>query len=326
MTKWIVAALTWLAAPAAACDLNRPIVFAGLDWDSAAFHNAVAQFVLEQGYGCKTEVVPGVTIPLLQGVAQGDIDIAMEVWRDAVTEVWQRALKRGQAVEVGVNFPDAVQGWYVPRYVVEGPASDLKSVADLKRYKALFADPEEPAKGRFYNCVAGWSCENINTNKLRAYGLDGDFTNVRPGSGAALAAAINGAALRKEPVVFYYWSPTWLLGAHDFVQLEEPPWNDADWTGLAADPAYPRAVAYPKVEVAIGVNAEFAKRAPGIVAVLKNYRTSAALVAEALAFMHTTGVDETAAAHRFLKDHRDVWTPWVDPAAAAKIAAALAKP
>ena len=61
---------------------------------------------------------------------------------------------------------------------------------DLARYKHLFRDPEEPAKGRFYNCILGWNCEVVNTNKLKAYGLDGHFTNFRAGTGAALAAAI----------------------------------------------------------------------------------------------------------------------------------------
>ncbi|MEH0888833.1 glycine betaine ABC transporter substrate-binding protein, partial [Enterobacter sp. UNJFSC 003] len=79
----------------------------------------------------------------------------------------------------GTTFPDASEGWFVPRYLVSGPdakAPELKSVQDLKRYKDLFADPDEPGKGRFYNCVAGWVCEGINTKKLAAYGLAQDFT------------------------------------------------------------------------------------------------------------------------------------------------------
>ena len=78
-------------------------------------------------------------------------------------------------MRLGTTFPDASEGWYVPRDLVDGPdakAPDLKSVTDLKRHKALFSDPDEPAKGRFYNCVAGWVCEGVNSKKLIAYGLD----------------------------------------------------------------------------------------------------------------------------------------------------------
>jgi glycine betaine/proline transport system substrate-binding protein len=307
---------------AQACELDRPVMFAGLDWDSVGFHNAIARKILEAGYGCKTDALPGSTIPLLQGVAQGDIDVAMEIWKDAAAEVWQRALAKQQVVELGVNFPDAMQGWYVPRYVTEAHP-DLKSVADLARYKNLFTDAEEPGKGRFYNCVAGWACEVVNTNKLRAYKLEQHFTNFRPGTGTALAAAIAGAHLKREPIVAYYWGPTWVLGAHNMVKLQEPAWNATDWAGISASADYPRAVDFPVTEVWIGANAKFAKAAPGITAFLAKYRTSAALVSEALSYMRAQNADEATAAIRFLKTQPQLWTAWVPADVAAKVQASL---
>ncbi|MDX2144783.1 MAG: ABC transporter substrate-binding protein [Rhodospirillaceae bacterium] len=320
----VVAALQ--SSPVAACELDRPIVFAGLDWDSVGFHNAVARAILEKGYGCRTDVIPGTTIPLIQGAAQGQIDIVMEIWKDAVTEVWQRALARGQVVEVGVNFPDAVQGWYVPRYLVEGdaaPAPDLKSVSDLVRYKDLFRDPEEPGKGRFYNCAAGWACEIVNSNKLVAYGLTAHFTNFRPGTGTALAAAIAGAYKQVEPILAYYWGPTWVMGAHDLVKLAEPAWNETDWRGIAASADYPRPVDFPVVEVWIGANAGFAAAAPEVMGFLSKYRTSAALVSAALAHMRETGADDAAAATWFLKTYPEVWTAWLNDDIALRVQASL---
>ena len=77
------------------------------------------------------------------------------------------------------------------------------------------------------NCIPGWSCEVINTVKLRAYGLEKHFTNFRPGSGGALAAAIKGAYLKKKPVPPITGRRP-LLGQLDLVQLEEPAWNEAD--------------------------------------------------------------------------------------------------
>jgi ABC-type proline/glycine betaine transport system substrate-binding protein len=310
------------AAPTQACELNRPVVFAGLDWDSAGFHNAVARRIVETGYGCATDVIPGSTIPLLQGVAQGDIDVAMEIWKDAVTEVWQRALARRQVVELGVNFPDALQGWYVPRGVAEANPG-LRAVSDLPAYKALFADPEEPGKGRFYNCVAGWACEVVNTNKLRAYKLDAHFTNFRPGTGAALAAAIHAAHLKKQPILAYYWGPTWVLGATDMVKLAEPQWNAEDWKGIGASGDYPRPVDFPVVEVWIGANAKFAAAAPQLSAFLAKYRTSSALINDALAHMRSVNTDDNAEAVRFLKSRPDIWTAWVHTDVAAKIQAGL---
>jgi len=311
---------------ALACDVDRPVVFAGMDWQSNAFHTAVAQKVLEAGYNCKTDVLPGTTIPLLQGVAQGDIDVVMEVWKDNVTEVWNRGLRRGQVVELGTNFPDAVQGWYVPRYLVEGSdalAPGLKAVSDLPVYKALFVDPEEPQKGRFYNCIAGWNCEVINSAKLKAYGLDDYFTNFRPGTGAALAAAIASAFIREKPIVTYYWGPTWVLGKYDMVMLDEPLYETEVFTALATSDDPVRATAYPVVEVVIGANRRFAEQAPTIIAFLKRYETDAALVSGALAYMEeTAGTAEDAADH-FLSTRFDLWSSWVDEPTASRIRESL---
>jgi glycine betaine/proline transport system substrate-binding protein len=308
------------------CDVDRPVVFAGLDYDSARFHNAVAMFILREGYGCKADELPGQTIPLIAGLARGDVDVVMEIWTANPAQPWVDGEKAGKVVSLGVNFPDAQEGWFVPRYVVEGaraPAPHLKTAKDLAKYKSLFADPEEPSKGRFHNCVAGWQCELINTKKLIAYGLDSSFTNFRPGSGEAVTAAVESAIARKQPIVFYYWGPTWLLGKHDLFLLEEPPFDRAVWDAMLAAERPTAATAFPVSEVIVGVNAEFAKAAPTLVAFLTAYETTNKIVSSALAQMRTTGATPEEAAKYFLKTREDVWTPWVPQEVADRVRAKL---
>jgi len=322
------AAPTLAAAAPAKCELARPIVFAGLDYDSAQFHNAVAKFILKHGYGCEVDELPGAVIPLLNGLARGDVDVNMEVWIDQVTEAWSKAEATGAVVDLGVNFPDAIQGWFVPRFLVEGPearAPDLKGVADLVKYKELFADPEEPGKGRFYNCIAGWVCDITNSKKLAAYGLADDFTNFRPGSGAALDAAIQSAVLRDKPIVFYYWGPTWLLGklSDKIVQLEEPAYDAEIWNAMSATDKPAAATAYPTVAVHIGANAEFVKAAPKLTEFLKNYETTGQIVSTVLAYMADRNANADQAAIHFLKTWPDLWTEWVPKEVAARVTAAL---
>ncbi|MGE0723704.1 MAG: ABC transporter substrate-binding protein [Alphaproteobacteria bacterium] len=323
------------SAPAGAqetkCDIDRPIVFGGLDWDSNAFHTALAQAILTRGYGCKVDTVPGTTIPLINGLARGDVDVLMEIWRSNQPEAWTKAAAEGKVRENGVNFPDAVQGWYVPRYLVEGDsarAKGLKSVADLPRFKSVFRDPEEPSKGRFYNCVAGWACEVTNAKKLHAYGLEEHYVNFRPGTGAALAAAVESAIRRKQPILFYYWGPTWLLGkvGHDVVMLEEPAYDEATWKALmAAKEAkdVTKSTAYPVVSVVVGVNTEFAKKAPTVAKFLDAYETTGHMVSEALAYMQDTGGKPADAAVHFLKEEAETWTKWVPADVAARVKASL---
>ncbi len=319
------------SASAAGCGVNRPIIFGDLDWDSALFHNAVARFIIEKGFGCATDSIPGTTIPLLGGVARGDVDIVMEVWTNNQPDVWTKALKEKKVAEIGVTYEDAVQHWYVPRYLVEGayaPAKDLKSVADLRKYKVLFQDQEEPSKGRFYNCIAGWICETVNSKKMHAYGLDADFVNFRPGTGAALAAAVESAIKREQPILFYYWGPSWLMGkfGSQLVALEEPVYDEAIWQEMMAagdETKVTKATAYPTVEVVTGMNTVFAQKAPGIVAFLRLYRTTGAITSEALAYMQANGVSTDQAAQHFLKTYPDVWGKWVPADVAKKVREAL---
>lgn len=309
-----------------ACPIDRPVVFGGLDYGSAAFHTAVARTILEEGYGCQTEVIPGATLVLNQGLARGDLDVLMEVWTANTAQAFLDAESEGQVERLGATFPDATEGWFVPRYVVEGadaPAPDLKSVTDLAQYKDLFADPEEPGKGRFLNCVAGWVCEIVNTKKLHAYGLDEDYTNVRPGAGAALEAAVESAVLREKPVLFYHWAPTWLIGKYDFVRVGEPAYDAAVWKTMMDSDEPTEATAYPETRVVIGANTEFTEAAPALRTFLDAYGTTAAQTSSALAYMEGEDASPEDTAAMFLRDNPDVWRGWIPQNVAAKVSKAI---
>lgn len=327
----LLGASTTAAAQAPACEVDHKVIFAGLDYDSNAFHTEVARFILDKGYGCATDIIPGALVALHNGMTRGEVHVVMEVWKSNTPQSWTDGMAAGTLTEVGTNFPDATEGWFVPRYVVEGagaPAAGLRSVSDLPQYKDVFRDPEESAKGRFLNCIAGWHCEVVNTKKLHAYGLTGHFTNFRPGTGAALSAAVESAVRRKRPVLFYHWGPTWLLGklGDQVVKLEEPPYDPAKWQALLAvdDPAKAtEATAFPVVEVVIGANTAFIGRAPALHAFFKGYETTAAMVSEALAYMRDHDANAGAAARHFLQTRADVWTRWVPADVAARVKAAL---
>lgn len=329
MSRFLLVFLAFLglaSVPALSCELKRPVKFAGLDYDSAAFHTAVMQTILSRGYGCAVDRVPGATAALVNGLARGDVDVISEIWLANPVEAWVKAAEAGRVVPLGITFPDASEGWFVPRSLVEGAgakAPDLKSVTDLVRHKALFADPEEPSKGRFYNCVAGWVCEGVNTKKLAAYGLSNDFTNVRGGSGEALVAAIESALKRQRPVLFYYWGPSWLLGAYDLVKLDEPAFDPAIWAELKASDTPTRATAYPVSRVVIGANVDFVKEAPAIAAFLRAYGTSSALTSRMLAEARAAGITPEEQAKRFLKSQPEAWKAWVPADVAARVLAGL---
>ncbi|MCY1280892.1 choline ABC transporter, periplasmic binding protein [compost metagenome] len=294
------------------CESGKPVKFAGLNWESGMLLTDLLQFVLKNGYGCETDSLPGNSITMEQALGNNDIQIFAEEWIGR-SDAWNKAAAAGKVVGVGAPIVGATEGWYVPRYVIEGDAKrgieakapQLKAIADLGQYAELFRDPEEPGKGRFYNCPAGWTCELDNSEMLKSYGLEEKFTNFRPGTGPALDAAVLSSYRRGEPILFYYWSPTPLMGQADLVKLEEKPGVDKN------------------VTIQVGLSKTFHDEAPELVAVLNKVNVPIDLLNQNLAKMAKEKMDSADLAKVFLKEHPEVWHAWVSEDAAKKIDAAL---
>jgi glycine betaine/proline transport system substrate-binding protein len=298
--------------------------FADLSWDSIQVHNRIAGFILKNGYGYDVEYLPGETIPMVTGLIRGDLDIDMESWTENIQKVYDKGIKSGDILDLGPNFPDSWQGWLVPTYVIKGDpergikpmAPELKSVFDLPKYREVFKDPENPQKGRFYNSIPGWAVTEINTQKLKAYGLDKNYTDFLPGSDAALAGSMVAAVKKGKPWVGYYWAPTWVLGQLDMTPLEEPAFDQKIWDTT-------KACAFQSVQVNVLVHKSLPRRAPEVVDFLKKYETTTALNNKVLAYMRESKADTEMAAIWFLKNHEDLWTSWVPADVAKKVKAAM---
>ena len=295
-------------------DSKKEVRFADAGWDSNKVHNAVAGFIIENAFGYTWREVPGSTPILHEGLKSGEIDVHMEEWTDNIPKYYPD-LKEGLFKELGINFDDNRQGIYVPRYVLETMAPELKSVKDLPKYKELFKDSENPKKGRIYGAIAGWGADNTLHKKYEAYELDKDFLYFRAGSDAALSAVLSSAYEKKEPIVGYYWEPTWLLGKYDFVLLEDEPYDPEKY--------FDGETAFPSVKVTVAASNKFAEKAPEIIEFLKKYRTSSKLTSEALAHMQETGDDYNTTAKWLLKNNNDFIDQWLSADEAASVRKAL---
>jgi glycine betaine/proline transport system substrate-binding protein len=319
-TTAIALALTLGAGAAQACELDRPVRMADGNWDAIQVFNSIAARILETGYECETEMVTGAMVPLFAALGRGDVDVFMDVWIPNNQEVWAETQEDG-AVELGVMYNDATEGWYVPRFVIEGDADrgieamapDLQTVADLADHWELFTDPEDPDMGRFLNCPIGWGCEQRNNDRLVAYGLDETYVNFRPGTGAALDSAFASANRRGVPVLGYYWEPTWLLGVHDMVKLDEPACTDDETV----------ACAFSQTPASVVASGEFVEAADALEAFFAAMQTSSAEVSAILAYMQENDADRDAAAEYYLRTFGDTWSAWVTDEAAARINDAL---
>uniref|UniRef100_UPI0033401473 ABC transporter substrate-binding protein n=1 Tax=Castellaniella defragrans TaxID=75697 RepID=UPI0033401473 len=316
---------TPLAAQAAdtpQCELDRPVRFGGMNWESNLVLVEVERFIMKHGYGCDSEVLPTETLMALAALQRGDLDINSELWLNSTFEPWRKAEASGKVKGIGSLYMGG-EGWFIPRYTAER-FPELKKAADLPKFKDAFKDPENPGKGRFYGCPAAWNCQVINANLFKGLGLDDSFTLFSPGSSTTQKAALTAAYRRKENVVFYYWFPTSLVGSMDLVQLELPPYDKEKQQCLTdINCPNPQATAYPDNPVFTAVNVEFSEKAPKLIGFLSRIEVPLPVMGETLSYMDENELDAEPTALWFLKSKPDVWTQWLPADVAQRVQAAL---
>lgn len=308
------------------CGTDKTIDIAEMTWPSAAALARIHATVLEKGFGCNVEVVAGDTVPTASSIlSRGKPAIAPELWTSAIQDAWEKGIKEGKVVDLGKAITDGtVEGWFIPRYVQE-EHPDLVSAKDVIARPDLFPDPEETGQGRLYSCPPGWACELSTSALFEAYDMDDTWNLFSPGSGGALDASIARAFVREEPILFYYWGPTAILGKYDAVQLdlgEVKPEAYACNTDTDCDkPA--EVTAYPSSPAVIGAAAWVKEEAPVVAEYFSKAGLTNAQISELLVFGDENKADAAATAENFLKTKQDVWKAWVPADVAERVEASL---
>ena len=323
-----------LSADSAANCGSQPIKMADLTWESAAFTTQLFKYILQHGYGCEVEVIPGSAAALEVALSQNDIQILAELW-DGRTEIIEKAVAAGQVKVVGNTLAGgAEQGWYVPDYVVQGDpdrgiepvAPQLREVSQLKDYAAVFADAATDQEGRFYNCPAGWICETFNTALLRANGLDSVYDNYRAGTGAALDAAISSAYERGQPILFYYWQPSGLPAKYGFQRIEQPPFHENCWEAALENSDQVCPTDFLVSNLSVAVSAQFAASQPELIQFFERYVLEPEQLNAIILRMTDEKLSGQQLALEFLEQHPEQWQQWVPTSIAKKLSTSLGLP
>ena len=306
------------------------VQIAEMNWASAQLMANVDKIILEEGYGCNVELVPGDTMPTFTSLNEkGEPDVAPELWINAVRDPLKMALDEGRLHSANDGPISGLgEGWWVPPYVVENHP-DLKTVLDVLERPDLFPDAEDSSKGAFVGCPAGWGCQLANANLFRAFEMaDKGWKLVDPGSAAGLDGSMSKAVNRGENWFGYYWSPTALIGRHKMVKLDfgVPFAGSENWDGCIVKPeqecADPKPSAWTMSEVHTVVTDDFAKNAGSEVMEYLRKRVYPGEVMNAmLVYMDDNQADGADTAAEFLRTHPDVWKAWVPEEAAMKVKA-----
>ena len=298
--------------------------------DMLQINNAIAEFIIEKGYGHAVERVECTTKEMQRLMVQGDIDVALEVWKSNNQEWYRREVAGGRILDLGAIYADENQFWVIPAWMAR--EHNIRTVADMRQPWRLFQDPEDASKGLFFNCITGWTCLEINTVKLEAYGLNKFYNAVSPISPEALRAVLENAQLKRVPVFGYYWTPNSLMASYQWQVLEEPSYSEQCWEKVvkAANDKTLRpldeACEYEQTPVHKFASQELAGRLPDVLEVMQKMAVNAESLSDTLSWVFRQGGQKwNAAAVYFLRSYPEQWRTWVTAPARNRIEDALAE-
>ena len=126
------------------------ITIANMNWASANFMAEVDKVILEKGYGCDVELVPGSTMPTFTSMTEkGEPDVAPEFWANAAIIQLNKAVDEGKMHSINkAPITGLGEGWWVLPATLEKHPELTTADAILKR-PDLFPHPEDPSKGGF---------------------------------------------------------------------------------------------------------------------------------------------------------------------------------
>ena len=324
----IFAALFFNNIANAACG---KITYANMNWASASLMANIDKIILEKGYGCEVELLPGDTMPSFTSMNEkGQPDVAPELWANSVMSPLKKAVGEGRIHIVNKGpITGLGEGWFVPPYTME--KHGIKTVQDLLKRPDLFPHPEDKSKGAFVGCPAGWGCQLINNQLFKAFDMEAKgWKLVDPGSAAGLDGSIAKAVERRENWVGYYWSPTAIIGKYDMRLLDfGVKWGgDDNWHKCVVKPeqecATPKKTRWVDSEVYSVVTDNFKKSAgPEAMKFMKKRIYPGTVMNSMLVYMTDNQAEGEDAAIEFMKKHEKVWSKWVSSSVAKKIKAGI---
>ena len=309
------------------------VVVASQNWASAELMAEVDKFILEKGYGCEVELIPGATMPTFASMDEkGAPDMNPEQWANAVFIPLTKAVEEGRLVIANkAPITGLGEGWWLtPGSIEKHPELKGMTAVEILEHPEWFPSKEDPSKGAFVGCPAGWGCQLANAQLFRAFEMEKKgWVLIDPGSAAGLDGTISKAAESGNPWLGYYWNPTSIVGKYGLIQLDfgVPFAGRENWdkciTVAEQDCADPKPSAWTESEVNTIITSKFANSSKAVVKYIGKRTYPGPVMNGMLVYMADNQAEGSDAAIEFLSKHEDVWTKWVSSAAATKIKAGL---
>ncbi|HLS41811.1 MAG TPA: glycine betaine ABC transporter substrate-binding protein [Paenalcaligenes sp.] len=159
---------------ATACELDRPIRFVAMDWESNRILLEVERFIVEHGYGCATEAQELDVVKGVQALAEGEADVHTEVWLNSVPVQWRDAEDNNQVKRLGELYLGGAAA-FVPEAVKEAAQQAKAQDEPVDQCAAGANCSEDPLAYPDYAVFTGITSQfSVQAPQLSAF-----FSNVR---------------------------------------------------------------------------------------------------------------------------------------------------
>lgn len=295
------------AAPAPTGD--KPVIkLAENPWTGSSVNVYVAKQLLEEKLGYQVEIVSIQETLQWDAVSKGELSAVLEVWPSG--EVHQKGLQ--QYVEGDKTVENLGElgvvgkiSWYVPKYVVD-QYPELATWEGFKKPELarLFATAETGEAGQFLTGDPSWV--QYDEEIIKNLGLN--LKVVQSGSEQAVLSALDSAYSRKQPILFYLWTPH---SAHNKYQLVPVKLPDYTAECYAEANAGKKACDYPKDVLFKIANAKLKETAPEAYQLLKNMSYTDTDQIAMIADVELNGKTPADAAGAWIEKNETVWSKWL---------------
>lgn len=228
----------------------------------------------EKGY--KVKLVNGEKAVVWSGVAQGDLDIAPEVWLPYTDEPFWEEYK-DELDKIGPWYEGTSLGLVVPSYV------DINSIEELNDHKDKF-------DSKIVGIEEGASLTRMTEEAIEEYGLDYQLIN---SSEPAMMANLEREYKKENPILVTLWSPHWAFADYDLKYLEDP----KKVFGEAED-------------IFVIANKDFKNNYPEVAKYLENWKMDDQSLGSLMAVINEVG-DPAEGAKQWIEDNRDLVDEWL---------------
>ena len=309
---------------------NCEFQMADMNWPSATLMANVDKFILEEGYDCKIELVPGATTATFITMNEkGKPHVAPELWTNAIAGLLHKALEEGRLFSaIKGPITELGEGWWITPHTLKN-YPEFKTVLDILERPDLFPAKEDKSKGAFIGCPAGWGCQLANQSLFIAFEMEKKgWVLVDPGSQAGLDGSMSKAAERGDNWFGYYWSPTSLIGKYNMKLMDfgVPFAGSKNWDDCIAkgpeECIEPKPSAWTESIVQTVVTSEI-KEMTEVMNYFGKRIFPGSIMNSMLVYMEENQSQGADGAIEFLEKYPEIWINWIALEAAKKIKKAL---